>query len=418
MKKRISLLISAMVLLSACGSGQKQNESTPDVKPSETPEIQETADTQNTPYTGTDPVSAVWRNELDKDLDYLPDIYYAEGANAENMIVFRTETPVTDFTVLSLFIKTFDADGVPEYLVTERYHLDELTPEHPFLASLVFNGDLPNNGISYVDHEGKERWFSVELSGKDGSLFLNEMTSDTNDNVSYEMEDYEFVRIALLGQVHEYNSVENVMSRPAQDPMLEPALSIPEERIIYGDQGKRENNIYLIIPNKDIELQVGKYDIASGEITDVLYQGTEPILYVETAEQTDPAGVIIASRGSDHLTIPTGLDVFDGVLRTAFQMGAVDITPYQILDGSEKPVYGMAYYDYLTMREDIQKIVAEGGSLYPMQEASLKGHYYGVFVLEDKDGQRSLYAVREDLDTFKFHVLAADEYGTDWHEID
>ncbi len=417
MKKRLSLLISAMVLLSACGSGQKQNESTPDAKPSETPEIQETADAQKTPYTGSDPVSAVWRNELDKDLDYLPDIYYAEGADAENMIVFRTETPVSDFTVLSMFLKTIDAGGVPEYLVSERYRLDELTPEHPLLAALVFSGDLPNNGISYVDHEGNERWFSVELSGKDGSLLLNEMTSETNDNFSYEMEDYEFVRIALLGQVHEYNSVDNVMSRPAQDPLLEPALSIPEERIIYGDQGKRENNIYLIIPNRDIELQVGKYDIASGEITDVLYQGYEPILYVETAQQTDPAGVIIASFGNDYVKIPTGLDVFDGVLRTAYQMGAVDITPYQILDGSEKPVYGMAYYDCLTMREDIQNIIVSGGKLYPMQEASIKGHYYGVFVLEDKDGNRSLYAVRED-ESFKFHILTADEYGTNWHEID
>ena len=418
MKKRLSLLISAMVLLSACGSGQKQNESTPDVTPSETPEIMETAETQNTPYTGTDPVSAVWRNELDEEPAYLPDIYYAEGANIENMLVFRTEVPVTDFTVYSMFLKTMDANGVPEYLVSERYHLDELTPEHPLLASLIFSGDLPNNGISYTDHQGKERWFSVEISGRDGSLLLNEMTSDTNDNVSYEMEDYEFVRIALLGQVHEYNSVDNVMSRPEQDPLLEPALSIPEERIIYGDMGDRENNIYLIIPNRDIELQVGKYDIASGEITEVLYQGSEPILYVETAETTDPAGAIIASSGNDYVKIPTGLDVFDGVLRTAFQMGAIDITPYQILDGSEKPVYGMAYYDCLTMRDDIQEIIIAGGNLYPMQEASIQGHYYGVFVLEDKDGNRSLYAVREDLDTFEFHILAADEYGTNWHEIE
>lgn len=41
-----------------------------------------------------------------------------------------------------------------------------------WVAGLEFPGDMPSNGISYVDADGVTRNFAVDMSGMDGSLFL------------------------------------------------------------------------------------------------------------------------------------------------------------------------------------------------------------------------------------------------------
>ena len=60
------------------------------------------------------------------------------------------------------------------YSARELYTLTSLTPERPLVVTMVFYGDTPNNGISYVDANGQVRRFALGQSGMDGSLYLNE----------------------------------------------------------------------------------------------------------------------------------------------------------------------------------------------------------------------------------------------------
>ena len=54
------------------------------------------------------------------------------------------------------------------------YTMDELDPDHAFLAQVVFWGDMTTYGISFADADGAQRHFAVSISGKDGSLVCTE----------------------------------------------------------------------------------------------------------------------------------------------------------------------------------------------------------------------------------------------------
>ena len=52
-------------------------------------------------------------------------------------------------------------------------------------SQLIFPGDLPSCGISYVDAGGGLRRFTIEISGCDGSRLLLEADPDERDFVLY-----------------------------------------------------------------------------------------------------------------------------------------------------------------------------------------------------------------------------------------
>ena len=54
------------------------------------------------------------------------------------------------------------------------YTMEELDPDHPFLAQVVFWGDMTAYGISFTDADGQARHYAVSISGKDGSLICTE----------------------------------------------------------------------------------------------------------------------------------------------------------------------------------------------------------------------------------------------------
>lgn len=71
--------------------------------------------------------------------------------------------------------------GLLDWFETERwqmtqvlYTMDELDPDHAFLAQVVFWGDMTTYGISFTDADGAERHYAVSISGKDGSLLCTE----------------------------------------------------------------------------------------------------------------------------------------------------------------------------------------------------------------------------------------------------
>ena len=140
-----------------------------------------------TPFSGTDggsanesgvPVSVRYLTEAgDVDCDWVS-LY--DGPDS-CCILFTTDSLVTDFTLLDLFAEDFTETGAvifsatPVELDGERGSLPSvMTPDTPVAVQLIFPGDLPAYGISYVDAEGSLRRFAIAVSGYDGSLLLEE----------------------------------------------------------------------------------------------------------------------------------------------------------------------------------------------------------------------------------------------------
>ena len=113
-------------------------------------------------------------------VDYAQDDYVNGAVDEFNIpedfagvrVLFTTNKTVSDFKILHLTCETIDDDGNITFAVEETYSQPELTPDRPLVAGLEFPGDMPSNGISYVDADGVTRNFAVDMSGMDGSLFL------------------------------------------------------------------------------------------------------------------------------------------------------------------------------------------------------------------------------------------------------
>ena len=54
------------------------------------------------------------------------------------------------------------------------YTMEELDPDHAFLAQVAFWGDMTTYGIRFTDADGEVRHYAVSISGKDGSLICAE----------------------------------------------------------------------------------------------------------------------------------------------------------------------------------------------------------------------------------------------------
>ena len=145
-----------------------------------------------TPFSGTDgasanesrvPVSVRYLTEAgDVDCDWVT-LYDGDGAAS---LLFTTDSPVTEFTVLTLELKDFTETGAaifsasPVVLEKGVDSLPEMmTAGTPVAVQLGFMGTIPNYGISYVDGGGNLRRFALVQSGYDGSVLLEE--ADPNE---------------------------------------------------------------------------------------------------------------------------------------------------------------------------------------------------------------------------------------------
>lgn len=218
MKKRIAIL-SALLLMTGCtgnvtssGSQPSQSsqtsqtsqseqsvtapkESTPEssaqaeataeppsTEPVNTAEPPETMPTGELPGTGTAeslPVKAQYLEDVPElgEHDTFSQTDGTEVSESAVKVVFSAESTVSDFKLLSIAMQDIDENGgIFTFSAEELYSQPELTPERPLEASLVFLGDIPNNGISFTDADGNVKYCAVDMSGMDGSLILWEIT--------------------------------------------------------------------------------------------------------------------------------------------------------------------------------------------------------------------------------------------------
>ena len=108
--------------------------------------------------------------------DYAPEdfnAYHAYWSDETDYITAIGFTPAEKLTDVKF--------GLLDWFETESwqmaevlYTMDELDPDHCFLAQVVFWGDMTTYGISFTDADGQSRHYAVSISGKDGSLVCSE----------------------------------------------------------------------------------------------------------------------------------------------------------------------------------------------------------------------------------------------------
>lgn len=102
------------------------------------------------------------------------DTFVAGSGESYAGVVFSVNNPIKNFKVLSLQFKDFGNDGKPVFQIKELYTKDVFRPDRQLLVKFTLFGSIPNNGISYTDPTGKTRYYTVDASGKDGSLLFTE----------------------------------------------------------------------------------------------------------------------------------------------------------------------------------------------------------------------------------------------------
>ncbi len=121
--------------------------------------------------TNEQPVTAVFASDqivIEGDyLEYVSD-------DSETTLAFRPKEELKDVTFSLL---EYDEEGEWK-TVEERYTIPELSEGDVFAAGISFYGDMTAYGISFTDEAGEERCFAVHISGRNGSLILDEYGAD------------------------------------------------------------------------------------------------------------------------------------------------------------------------------------------------------------------------------------------------
>lgn len=210
MKKLTILLLSLALVMTLGGCKSENNETkvienskevevteeteTPEVEvveEIETPEVEEDPQEIKSPevIVGEDlnvvtedgePVFRVeWADDVISEIPEYSE-YTAKDSVPEARIVFIPYKVIKDFKILNIEFVEASEDGEIVFATQEVYKEESLTPDKSLLANLSFFGTIPNNGISYVDDSETTNYFTVNISGKDGSLILDRFTPAEN----------------------------------------------------------------------------------------------------------------------------------------------------------------------------------------------------------------------------------------------
>ena len=169
----ISLILTFIILVSISACQGKE-------KPENKPEKKEAKITVDYYEGGKDSKDVISFTEPRYENDeYLTKLIISTDQIIKNVKLIDVETGHVDDKITKFYIK----DVV--------YELDELTPEKPLVFGTVFPNFMANHVISYEDTTGKEKIFSISMSGEDGSIKLNpaEFEDETNlkDNANVVM---------------------------------------------------------------------------------------------------------------------------------------------------------------------------------------------------------------------------------------
>ncbi len=88
-------------------------------------------------------------------------------------VLFSCDRVVKDFKVLG--VQAIPTESTVLFSTDDLFDCGELTPDCPLLLYMTFFGTLPYFGVSYVDDSGETISYSINMSGMDGSVILDEI---------------------------------------------------------------------------------------------------------------------------------------------------------------------------------------------------------------------------------------------------
>ena len=170
MKKRFVLaLLLSLCLLAGCGT-QPQQPQAPEPPAVSQPQQPESAPSEapEEPEESARPLLRVAFAEGDLAQTAC---YTLEESEYTEYLAFWAGEPVTDFHLQAMQLA--ESGYIPDALL---YAQDEVIPEEPVVAGVVFYGDMTGYGICFFDAAGNPHQYAVTLSGMDGSPELREMS--------------------------------------------------------------------------------------------------------------------------------------------------------------------------------------------------------------------------------------------------
>ena len=189
MKMKIIVLISVLALVlafSACG-GNTEATTAPDEETTATQLTTEEASAEETTAEGATEAEETTAAEASVEVklatvtvEQVEDIAGEPGTvfNASTdeyafYAVFRSDVRITDVKVLGLTFLDADENGNITFDREVLHTVEEIGPDFNLAVHLTADGSIPAYGISYVDTDGTEKAFSVNMSGEDSSLYLS-----------------------------------------------------------------------------------------------------------------------------------------------------------------------------------------------------------------------------------------------------
>lgn len=124
------------------------------------------------------PVQIQWGEKIVPELNHYEEFVADEGEYAVP-VLFTASRTVTNFELMRLTVSEVYDDGTVFYATSPIHFMECLTSDCPLVVYIVFPGDTPAYGISYVDESDVTHRFAIEISGEDGSILLRESDSNT-----------------------------------------------------------------------------------------------------------------------------------------------------------------------------------------------------------------------------------------------
>ena len=122
-----------------------------------------------------------YRNErnLPDEYDTLYEVFEHEGGPS---LAIWTDTVIQNFELIEVGLGTWGlGEGLLYFYPGQVLHsIPEFTPKRPFALSSHF-GTMPRIAVTFLDENGLRRYFTITLSGVDGSVELSPFDLENNE---------------------------------------------------------------------------------------------------------------------------------------------------------------------------------------------------------------------------------------------
>lgn len=181
-KLELSVLLSALLAVSGCGAEDQSNASKEKEDNTTTEEVEtqtESSSGETADEMASDLVFVAYATEelLGKYHSYDE---FVSNQNGER-IIFWSEKSISNFSFIEVGYED-EGNTSKFFSVQAMYSKDEISPEKPLVVTTVVSEGIPNQGISYTDESGEERYFYISYSGVDNSISLEEFINEPPNN--------------------------------------------------------------------------------------------------------------------------------------------------------------------------------------------------------------------------------------------